>query len=142
MEIDKKLLGLNWVSPEYKNNVEEEINLIIKIKNQLKSDKRSKMVITHYSFLAAILDDNFFSPSIAYPDDGTTYPVKKNKFAEKYKKLIIDGIKKNNIEVVYIIDPMKKEILYNYLDAKCFKEKIIFDKLNSYEVLNCKELIN
>ena len=141
-KIDKKLLGLNWVSPEYKNNVEEEINLIIKIKNQLKSDKRSKMVITHYSFLAAILDDNFFSPSIAYPDDGTTYPVKKNKFAEKYKKLIIDGIKKNNIEVVYIIDPMKKEILYNYLSAKCFKEKIIFDKLNSYEVLNCKELIN
>ena len=141
-KIDKKLAGLHWISPEYKNNVEEEINLIIKIKNQLKSDKRNKMVITHYSFLATILDDNFFSPSIAYPDDGTTYPVKKNKFAEKYKNLIIGGIKKNNIEVIYIIDPIKKESLYNYLSTSCFEEKIIFDKLNSYELLNCKELIN
>ena len=100
------------------------------------------MVITHYSFLATILDDNFFSPSIAYPDDGTTYPVKKNKFAEKYKNLIIGGIKKNNIEVIYIIDPIKKESLSNYLNENCLKEKIIFNKLNSYEVLNCKELIN
>ena len=139
-KIDKKLSGLNWISPEYKNSVEEEINLVVNIKNHLSTDKRKKMVITHYSFLSTILNENFFSPSMAFPNDGSAYPKKNNKFAENYKDLIINGIKKNNIEIIYIIHPIKKESLYDYLDETCFEEKIIFAKLNSYKLLKCSDL--
>ena len=66
----------------------------------------------------------------------------KTSFSFIYKNLIIGGIKKNNLEVIYIIVAIKKESLYNYLSTSCFEEKIIFDKLNSYELLNCIELIN
>ena len=58
-KIDKKLSGLNWISPEYKNSVEEEINLVVNIKNHLSTDKRKKMVITHYSFLSTIGSKTF-----------------------------------------------------------------------------------
>ncbi len=87
-----------------------------------------------------ILNENFFSPSIAFPNDGSAYPKKNNKFAENYKDLIINGIKKNNIEIIYIIHPIKKESLYDYLDETCFEEKIIFAKLNSYKLLKCSDL--
>ena len=141
-KIDKKLSGLNWISPEYKNNVEEEINFIINIKNHLKKDKRNKMVITHYSFLATILNENYFSSAIGYPDDGTTYPLKGNKFAKNYKNLIVNNIKKNKIEIIYIIHPMNEESLYDYINAACFEEKIIFKNLNSYKLLKCSDLNN
>ena len=78
-KIDKKLSGLNWISPEYQNNVEQEINLIIDIKKYLETDKRNKMDVTHYSFLATILNENYFTPTIGFPNDGSTYPIKKNK---------------------------------------------------------------
>tara|TARA_B100001996_G_scaffold226227_1_gene174249 strand:+ start:1795 stop:3366 length:1572 start_codon:yes stop_codon:yes gene_type:complete len=139
-KIHKKLKGLKWISPEYKNDVEDEINLINRIKNHLKSDKRKKMVITNYSFFSSILNEKLFSPSMAYTDDGTTYPLKKSKYYQEYKNLIIEVIKKNNVEVIYIIDPVKKASIYDYLDQSCFKEKLIFEKLNSYELKNCKDL--
>ena len=56
-KIHDKLKGLQWISPEYKNNVEQEINLINNIKNHLKSDKRKKMVVTNYSFFSIILNE-------------------------------------------------------------------------------------
>ena len=141
-KIDEKLSGLNWISPEYKNNVEEEINLIINIKKHLETDKRNKMVITHYSFLATILNENYFSSAIGYPNDGTGYPLKENKFAKNYKNLIVNNIKKNKIEIIYIIHPIKKESLYDYFDAACFEEKVIFENLNSYKLLKCSDLNN
>ena len=139
-KIDKKLSGLNWISPEYKNNVDQEINLIIDIKKYLETDKRNKMVVTHYSFLATILNENYFTPTIGFPNDGSTYPIKKNKFAKHYKNLIINGIRKNNIEVIYIIHPIQKESIYDYIDETCFKEEVIFDELKSYKVLKCNDL--
>ena len=49
-KIDKKFLGLKWITPEYKNRSDEEIALINGIKSHLSSDKRTKMLWTNYSF--------------------------------------------------------------------------------------------
>ena len=38
--IDKKLSGLKWITPGYKNNPEKEIVLISNIKSYLENDKR------------------------------------------------------------------------------------------------------
>ena len=141
-KIHKKLKGLKWISPEYKNDVEKEINLINKIKNHLIYDKRKKMVITNYSFFSVILNEKLFSPSMVYTSDGTTYPQKNSKYSAKYKNLIIEVIKKNDLEVIYIIDPLNKASIYDYLDKNCFKENLVFEKLNSYEIKSCRDLKN
>ena len=74
------------------------------------------MVITNYSFFSPILDEKTFSPSRVYTSDGTTIPIKENKYKTKYKKLIINLIKKNKISVVYIIAPLDSTNIYNYID--------------------------
>ncbi len=98
------------------------------------------MLITNYSFFSVILNEKLFSPSMIYTDDGTTYPLKNSKHSQNYKNLIIEVIKKNNVEVIYIIDPLNKASIYDYLDQNCFKENLIFEKLNSYEIKSCRDL--
>ena len=140
-KIDSKLKGLKWITSDYKNNVEEEIKFINNLKIQIKNDKRRKMVITHYSFLSSILNENYFSPSMGYTSDGSIIPLKNNKYSQKYKNLVINLIKKNNLDVIYIIDPVHKGSVTDYLDKKCFNEKLIFERLTSYEIKTCKDLI-
>ena len=80
-KIHKKLSGLNWITPQFKNNPNEEIKLINQIETYLRKDSRKKMVITNYSFFSTILDQKLFSPSRVYAGDGTTNPLKGNKYS-------------------------------------------------------------
>jgi len=139
-KIDNRFLGLKWITPEYKNNPEKEINFINKIKLQLVKDKRNKMLISNYSFFSTILNEKLFSPSRWYLSDGTDYPLKGNKHFSSYKRFLIDIIKKNNINVIYIIHPQEKSIIFNYIDENCFTEVKIFKSLKSYELKNCNEI--
>ena len=106
-EIDKKFKGLKWITPQYKNKSKEEISLINEVKLYFLNDKRSKMVITKYSFFSTILDEKVFSPSRWYVSDGSAYPLKSNKYFVSYKNLFLNTIKKNNIKVIYTIYPQK-----------------------------------
>ena len=139
-EIHKKLSGLNWITPQFTINPKEEINLINQIQSHLKGDSRNKMVMTNYSFFSVILDQNFFSPFRAYAGDGTTHPTKGNKYSKKYKELIINLIEKNKILVIYIIDPLDSNSIYNYIDQNCFEEFSVFENLKGYELKDCDEL--
>ena len=139
-KIHKKLSGLNWITPEFKNKPQEEINFVNQIQTYLKADNRNKMLLTNYSFFSAILEQKLFSPSFAYTDDGTTHPLKGNKYISKYKKLMISMIKKNKIQVVYIAGTLEDRHLYDYIDNDCFKELFVFKYLRSYELKSCKEI--
>ena len=139
-EIHKKLSGLNWITPQFEINPKEEINLINQIQSHLKGDSRNKMVMTNYSFFSVILDQNFFSPFRASAGDGTTHPAKDNKYSKKYKELIINLIEKNNILVIYIIDPLDSNSIYNYIDQNCFEEFSVFENLKGYELKDCDEI--
>ena len=55
--------------------------------------------------------------------------------------MVINLIKKNNVNVIYIIDPVHKESVTDYFDKKCFNEKLIFERLTSYEIKTCIDLI-
>ena len=138
--IDKKLSGLSWITPEFKDQSKEEINFINQIKSHLKSDTRNKMLITNYSFFSAILNQKLFSPSFAYTDDGTTHPLKGNEYFVKYKKLMIDIVKKNNILVIYIAGTLEDKYLYDYIDQNCFEKFSVSKYLNSYELKDCSEI--
>ena len=139
-EIDKKFLGLKWITPEYKDRPDEEIILINKIKSHLSSDDRTKMLWTNYSFFSSILNEKLFSPSRWHIFDGTDYPLKGNKYFVSYQNLLIKLIKNNNIEVIYTIYPVKSSLIYTYLDKNCFTEIKISNMLNSYELKNCYKI--
>ena len=139
-KIDKKFLGLKWITPEYKNRSDEEIALINGIKSHLSSDKRTKMLWTNYSFFSSILNEKLFSPSRWHIFDGTDYPQKGNKYFINYRNLLINLIKNNNIAVIYTIYPVESSLIYTYLDKNCFTEIKISNMLNSYELKNCHEI--
>ena len=138
-EIDKKLSGLNWITPQYYNDPKSEINLINKIKLILKQDDRNKMLITNYPFFSVILNKKIISPSRLYTGDGTTHPIKGNKYVQKYKALMDNLILKNNISVIYITNIGNEKINFHYIDdySHCFEKKIILEQLTSYNLENC-----
>ena len=139
-KIDKKLSGLKWITPQYKEQPEEEINLILEAKSHLLNDNRVKMLMSNYSFLSAVLNEKTFSPSRWYLFDGTDFPAKGNKYFKSYKNLLIKLIKTNNIAVIYTIYPVENSMLYIYLDKKCFIEKKVSNILSSYEILrDCED---
>ena len=141
-KIDKKFTGLKWITPEYKNNPNKEIDLINEIKTYFSNDHRNKMVMTNYSFFSIILEEKFFSTTRWHIFDGTDYPQKNNKYFMSYKNLLINSIKDNNIKVIYTINPVKNSNIYDYVNKSCFQEKKITKILISYELKKCEEINN
>ena len=141
-KIDKTLSGLNWISPQFENNPKKEINLINEAISHLKNDGKKKMIMTHYLFLSAVLDQKVFTPSRWILDDGTTHPLKGNKYFYNYKKFLLNVIKKNKIKVIYVIEPVTKSHIYDYIEKSCYQEKKITEILTSYELVNCSEINN
>ena len=141
-EIDIKFKGLKWITPEFRNNSAEEIILINEIKEHLKNDTRTKMLMTNYSFFSAILEKNFFSPTRWHIFDGTDYPQKNSDYFVSYRNLLINSIEKNNVKVIYTIYPVKNSNIYDYVDKSCFKEKKITKILTGFELKNCQEINN
>ena len=77
---------------------------------------------------------------MAYTSDGSIIPLKNNKYSQKYKNLVINLIKKNNVDVIYIVYPVHKGSIADYLDKSCLKEKLILKGVISYEIKRCKDL--
>ena len=138
-QIDKKLSGLNWITPQFSDNPQKEIELINQVKNILAEDKRTKILITNYPFYSVILNQKISSPSRIYTGDGTTHPIKGNKYTEKYKELMHNLILKNNISVIYKTNIANHEFNFNYIDSyrHCYEKKIISEQLTEYNLENC-----
>jgi len=138
-KIDNKFIGLKWITPKSFNIdlTNNEIKKIINIKKVLNSDERKKMVITNYSFYSVLLSKSISAPSRWYPMDGTGFPIKGNKYYEKYKKFFINIIKSKKIRVIYLLDDAAKEALLDYLDIDCLKKEHNTSNLLIY-TLNAK----
>ena len=139
-KIDSKLLGLNWITPIFKKNPIDEINLINEVLAALRKDDRTKMVLTNYSFLSSILNENLNSPSRWYIPTGPVYPIENNKYFYAYKAFLLNSIKKNNIDVIYVIEPIENEELYRYIDKSCFDENTITPILKRFNFKRCDEI--
>ena len=139
-KIDKKLLGLKWITPNYKDQPKKEIALINQSKQHLLNDNRTKMLMTHYSFFSVILNQKLFATTRYFLTDGSSHPFKEHEYYMNYKNLLIKVIKNNHIKVIYTIHPVKSSLIYAYLDKNCFKEIKISEVLNSYEIQNCNEI--
>ena len=141
-KIDSKFSGLKWITPEYKNEPSKEIKFINEIKLHLSNDKRTKMLMTNYSFFSSILKEKLHSPSRWYIFDGTDYPLKGNKYFSSYKNFLIKVIKDNGIDIIYTVDPVERSLVYTYLDKNCFTENEISSILNSFKIKECSDINN
>ena len=138
--ISKSLSGLRWITPQHLNDPEAEIKVILENKEILLNDERKKMVLSNYPFLSVILEEDFFSPTRWHVFDGTDYPQIGNKFYLRYQEMFLNLLKINKIEVIYTIEPINADIIYNYIDKNCFEEKKITNNLKRFLIKKCKLL--
>jgi len=136
--IDKKFKGLKWITPYNKDPI-KEINLINNTLIKIKSDQRKKMVITHYQFFSFLLEEDLNIPNRWYFLDNNTFPLINHKHFEIYKKHFNKNLKKNNIQVIYIVDKdLKIEIFKTYLDNICFESTYENEITSVHELKACE----
>ena len=139
-EIDTKLSGLKWITPEFSENPNNEIILIKEAKSYLAKESRNKMVLTNYSIFSAILNERLHSPTRWHLPDGTDYPLNDSKYFNSYKNFFINILRKNDIKVIYNFNLSSDLVIYNYIDKACFDETKINEIFTKYEIINCKEI--
>jgi hypothetical protein len=124
--LDSKLKNLMWITPEFSNDPIRELNLLKNTVDILKNDKRNKMVITHYSFLSLLTEQNLHMPSRWYVSNNT-YPHSDHKYFNFYKSFFYKNYIKDDIQVIYIIDKsgIKFDDFRKNLDDICFNDKKI-----------------
>ena len=140
-EIHINLKNLKWLSKF--DNPESEIKVLKQALKIVNNDDRNLTLITHYNFMSTILNKNFFILNRWYLWDNNTHPTENHKYFNIYKSLISKNIKKNNIEVVYLLG-YENEILFenvkNYFTGVCFKSNVIIQKkFSSHKIVNCNK---
>jgi len=135
-QIDKKLSGLKWISSNYSQDPLKEINLLIDTKNILINRKENKIIISHYNFFSAILENNFPSPNKWY--DRLSFPNYDNKFYKIYKEFFMSKIINNKIEYVYAIGKNKEHYFLKLIDHnECVVLKKINELLTEIDIKKC-----
>ncbi len=72
-QLDKRLSNLKWITKEFEKNPQEEINLLIDIKNVLFNEKEKFILMTDYQILSALVSNKNISPNKWY--DARSVPV-------------------------------------------------------------------
>ena len=137
--LDKKLSNLSWITPgEIFKEPLNEINLIKEAIKFINEERQSVMLITHYSFISAVLNKDLNMPNRWYVGNNT-HPNKNHKYFNFYKKFFLQKFNQNNIKIIYIVDIAGYD-LYNfkdYLDGVCFKETKLNIITFKFEVQTC-----
>ncbi len=138
--ISKNFKSLKWISKFDKP--EKELAIIKEALEVIDNDDRKKTLITHYQFISTILDKDLNILNRWYLWDNNTHPTENHKYFEIYKKLINKNLKKNKIEVIYLLgqeNEIKFENVKNYFVDICFESKIIIEnRFSVHEVKICK----
>jgi len=131
------------VTPQAQNKQKlvEEIKYLKEMENLLKTDVSNKIIYTHYSFFSVILNENVNSPSRWFPQDGSAFPIRGDKFFNDYRKLLIAIILKKDIKNVYVLKDVSVNMFTDYINTNCI---IKISDNKSYKKFkinrNCKEL--
>ena len=136
----KKQKNIKWISKL--DEPANETQVIKKALATIQQDKRRKSIVTHYQFMSTILNEPLYILNRWYLWDNNTHPTENHKYFEIYKSLINENIKKNRVEVIYLLGN-ENEILFdnvkNYFTDVCFESKTIIEKrFSSHKIINCK----
>lgn len=141
--VNKKLKGLNWISP-YFSKPQDELKNIINLYQILQNDKSNKMLITEYNFFSSLLEENLNSPSRTFDD--ISYPKKNSKYFTIYKNFFKEKIKSKKIQNIYIFETkeIKQErlnhLVFNYISKNCFEIKHINSFTKKLIINKCYDL--
>ena len=136
-KLSGNLKNLKWITPIFPNNPNKEIKLLKDTIDVIKNDKRKIMLITHYQFIASILDDYVYSPNRSHLS-GLSFPSLDSKIFDLYKSFFLNQITSNNIEVIYVIKPIDKNIYLDLLEKDCSQTKNVNEILYTRLIMNCK----
>lgn len=138
---DKKLNGLKWITTLYPNSPDVEISNLLEVIDILKKDSRKKMLVTDYQFISVIMSSYDYSPN-KYWYKHHVYPSATHRYFEIYKKFFIQKLKKEKIQIVYIIKPLwgDDNVLESILEKDCIIKSAITDILDGYLLQKCKDL--
>ena len=141
-QIDERLKGLKWITPDFSDKPSHEINLLIETKNILSEKKESKIIVTDYQFFSSMLNNKFASPNKWYDD--LSIPEKENKYYDDYKNFFLSKILKNKIKYIYFIGGDKHKM--NFFEElkknnDCIVSKKFNELLTEFGINNCKEIL-
>ena len=141
--IDKSLENLNWITDKFKDNPDLEIKKLKSAIKYISDEKRPKIVISNYLFISSVLKEKIFSPFRGYTNDGTSFPLKNNKYYKNYNIFFTNIINNNNIKFIYLIEfeGINESSVTDYIDNTCFikrkkKHLIIFEILKKCSYIN------
>ena len=135
--ISQKLKGLKWLTSNYNGKLEVEINLLQESINFLRLNKKNSVIITYYQFINSELDHEIYSPNRWYTSDGASYPLKKNKFHEKYLNFFKNKLLEKKIKKIFTIKPLDKDVFVFLLKSNCVQTLKINDILSEHDITNC-----
>ena len=141
---DLKLNGLKWISCLYPDNPKKEISYLSESINIIKNDNRKKSIISDYQFISVILSKYDYSPTQVWFINHVVNLKENSKFFKSYKKILVNQIKKNNIEIAYLIKPLwgGNHVFEKGLDKTCYKKVKITEIMDSYIIQDCIDLKN
>ena len=135
--LDKRFKGLNWITLNYPNNPQAEIDMLNDIKEIINSDSENKIIITDYQFLPSLIENSNINPNKWYDD--LSVPSKNNKYFDNYKNFYLNSLKRQNISHIYIIEKNKTKYIDPLFkkDESCLKREFINENLIKLKINNC-----
>ena len=123
--IHKKLAGIEWITLYYPDEPLKEVELLNSSSDFLKDEKRKKMIITDYQFIS-VFNNEYDNSVTRFWWEFHGYPTVNNKYFSYWKEFVLNKIRQNKIEVIYLIKPFAGGIisLDNILDECSTKKKI------------------
>ena len=127
--LDKKLSGVQWVTPHYIDNPSLELKLLKELKKIIIEDVKNKIVISDYQILPAITGNLNYAPNKWF--DVLSVPSKNNKYFIEYKLFFISKLKEQKIENIYAVGEEKLNYFLFLFDKK---NCVVIKKINEISV--------
>ena len=139
--LDKRFNNLLWITPNYSESPENEINLLKKTIEVIKNDSKRKMLITHYQFFGLLTDGNSIIPNRWYFPNNTFPSSDHNKYYNQYIKKFNKILKQEKVDTIYIIETYTGELKFlnfkELIEDSCFKEEKSNQILRVIKIESC-----
>ena len=137
-EIHPKFSGIKWINIFYPDSPSMEAKLLKLSMKEIYKDQREKMIVTDYQFIS-VFNNEYDNSTTRFWWEFHGYPNKESKYFEYWKDFSLKKIRKNKIEVIYIIKPFAAgKISFNDILINCSEKKELNKILEIIILKNCK----
>lgn len=132
------LKDIKWITPNYKDNAELEIELLKDSMNILNNDLNKYMLISDYQIISVLTNRYDFAP-IRFWYEFHGYPDQSNKYFNEWKRFFLNNVSKNKIEKFYILGKLHGSInpLNDIYGETCQKNTKLNEMLNLITIKDC-----